>query len=72
MQKQPAAQSTTSEAPQRHNSVDRSDPQTATAPSATVLPESGTRSRYPDERPCGGYVIGGGTFGGGFMLGSGN
>ena len=26
----------------------------------------------PVERPCGGYMIGGGTFGGGFMLGSGN
>lgn len=72
MKTQPATQSTTPEAPQRHNSADRSDLQTATAPSATVLPESGSRSRRPDERPCGGYMIGGGTFGGGFMLGSGN
>lgn len=31
---------------------------------ATVAPATG-------ERPCGGYMLGGGTFGG-FMLGSGN
>lgn len=44
MQTQPAAQSSTAEAPQRHGVPDRSEPQPATAPSAAALPEAGIPS----------------------------
>lgn len=42
--------------------------------SAARQPVEGAHHARPNlvERPCGGYMIGGGTFGGGFMLGSGN
>lgn len=72
MHKQPATPSTASDAPQRYKSAEGSHPEITIAPSGPVLPDSGTRFGRPDERPCGGYMIGGGTFDGGFMLGSGN